>query len=394
MGAITGRLPVCNDTLKMPQLPPELWIHILHFATTVPGQMQVELQNPLDDTAASLPLPHILSPHSARADFIAAQATRAAIVRVCRDWHTIATPYLYENVCVPSSATLPILAEAMARYGQLVRRLDLLLEDSGAHQLAPLTDVFSLAHRLEILNISTRAAEKIHVPHRVMCALRVTCAPSLLSLSWDPASSLCPTIQDMQSLLCAVPNLRTLGQLQWPDCGPGYPLGCPYTLPILKRLNSMTLIHGHDDHGVDSPTFPSLRHIIIGKSTQDGCVDAFVRAHAHALRSAIVEVAVEDQEALAPLMACEQLDSLVLHMAPDMVRALSLWRMPLSLRRLGIYVHEVEGEARELVVMLGHISTMEAPAFLRSDGFALVYRLFARAGWRLEDRDGCLLIPL
>ncbi|VDB95139.1 unnamed protein product [Peniophora sp. CBMAI 1063] len=406
---MTG-LPDCNDVPSRTLLPPELWIRILQFATTVSGQMQVDAQKPLDDGAVALALPHILSPQSARAEFLATQTTRAAIVRVCRIWNTIATPYLYAAICVPSSSALPPLAEALTRHGKLVRRLDLFLADDECHEISPLEKIFSHMSQLEILHIATRADAKILIPHRAMCALRETCAPSLLSLSWDPTSALYPTVQQLQSLLCATRNLRSLGQLYWPDCETGYALGCPYTLPVLKRLDSMTLLNGHDDHGVDPPTFPSLRHIIIGKSAQSGCVDAFVRAHAPTLRSAIVEVAVEDQEALAPLMACEQLDTLILHMSPDMVRALSLWRMPLSLRRLGIYVHEVDGEARELVVMLGHVSTMEAPGlqvvrlmhltrrrletFLRSDGFALVYGLFARAGWKLEDRDGCSLVPL
>ena len=325
----------------------------------------------------------------------------------------------YASVCVPSSATLAALAEAVTRHGKFVRRLDLLMVDDASRQSLLLSEIrkrrrleeiFTRLPRLEILNVATRADVRITVPAHTMYALRETCAPSLLSLSWDSASDLHPSVQDMQSLLCATRNLRNLGQLYWPDCGLGYTLGCPYALPILRNLDSMTLVHGHDDHGVDPPIFPSLRHLIIGKSQQGGCIDAFVRAHAQELRSAIVEVAAEDQEALAPLYRCEQLESLVLHMAPDMVRALSLWRLPLSLQRLGIYVHEVAGEARELVVLLGHISTMEAPglqivrlmhlarrdldAFVRSDGFALVYRLFARAGWRLEDRDGKRLEPL
>lgn len=156
------------------RLPPELWIRILQFAATIQGELCTESQNPFEDNAVSIPLPHILSPYSARDAFLETQATRASLVRVCKAWHAIATPYLYTSICVQSSDVLPSLANALIQHGRRVLRLDIMLADAVNHHPLPLFDIFARLPQLEILNVATRASLKITIPHQVMRVLRET----------------------------------------------------------------------------------------------------------------------------------------------------------------------------------------------------------------------------
>lgn len=297
--------------------------------------------------------------------------------------------------------------------GKQVHRLDLMLIDPGSHgrdALDQLACVFSCLPNLEILNVCTTSSQISFVPRSAMCAIRDTCRSSLKQLSWDPSSSLRPTQFDTQAMLCACSQLATLGKLCWPDCD-GYSIGCPYALPVLKKLECLMLPYGHSDHCSPPPRFPALRKVILSRSVPDGCVDAFISEHAQSLRIAFIEV-MDENQSLSALAKCPDLVHLVLYMAPDMVRAVSCWQIPATVSHLGVYVHSRSDTPiqRELIVLLGHLSSMEAvglkvvrllhlcrrdlAGFVRTDGFALVHDLFARAGWILEDRMGYLLSPI
>ncbi|KAI0036943.1 hypothetical protein K488DRAFT_67325 [Vararia minispora EC-137] len=400
------------------RLPPELWIRILDLTAVLPGQLDTDAQDPFDDPCV-LPLPYIISPKNACAAFAAVQEDRASLALVSRLWNAVVTPLLYKTAYIGTNRSLISLASTLAHSdrnaisrGHNIRRLDLMMTNAdglSVEAMEALKAVFERVPNLQILNVCTSAQTPSYAPRPILCALRDTCAASLKTFAWDPASSLRPTMTDMQALLCSFRHLRTLGQLWWPECDGYFLAGCPYALPHFLMLKSIALPYGHDDHGCPPPHFGALQQVVLGSITPDGCIDAFVAAHAETLRIAYVEVVAEEQS-LGALTGCPALRHLVLYMTRDMVRALSCWALPDAVTHLGVHVDAAPREAmRELVLLLGHLSSMDARGlcvvrllhlsnedlaeFVRTDGFALAYDTFSRKGWELEDRAGRRMSP-
>ncbi|KAJ3539666.1 hypothetical protein NMY22_g4632 [Coprinellus aureogranulatus] len=106
-----------------PSLPLELWLHVIELATHVP------------DTLGD-PLMNRANPRLRTERYNNALATKRRIALVCHSWHEFVTPFLYGHIVVSRLRQSPPLSTALAvdcdfrgarRYGELVKRLDILL---------------------------------------------------------------------------------------------------------------------------------------------------------------------------------------------------------------------------------------------------------------------------
>ena len=91
------------------QLPPEIWVEILRWATTA-------------DTVYDL-ITHSYRPFQSAdhsGSFNSIIATKRSLVLVCREWNQWATRFLYEDLAIPHSAPSLKVVLDQGRLGALV----------------------------------------------------------------------------------------------------------------------------------------------------------------------------------------------------------------------------------------------------------------------------------
>ena len=181
--------------------------------------------------------------------------TKSSIVCVCRRWHALATPLLYQAVIVMNGnvhSLLRTLKQATEipngiMLGSLVRRLDVCLERE--FDLPELGEIFGYLSHLRIL-ISVSIYENDAKGAFEIAASR--CSPTLQKLVTDVSSPL------FSGFLERLPNLRTLYHSDF----------CSYVLPPLPNLRSMALDNCHSvcsAHFSEDATmpYPNLRHVFL-----------------------------------------------------------------------------------------------------------------------------------
>ncbi|KAA1477695.1 hypothetical protein DENSPDRAFT_619446 [Dentipellis sp. KUC8613] len=137
--------------------PPEIWLSIFECATFVPHAFDTDVTDPFDVHGSPTPFDH-----SVERRLQASLSTKRSLVLVCKLWHDLATPLLYQAVTARDNVSLRSLNNAISGHSSAsrklrVRRLDLLRWPRNQTPLA--SDVLSeLLHQLpsvEILCLAT-----------------------------------------------------------------------------------------------------------------------------------------------------------------------------------------------------------------------------------------------
>ncbi|KAA1477698.1 hypothetical protein DENSPDRAFT_619362 [Dentipellis sp. KUC8613] len=112
--------------------PPEVWVSIFEWATFVPHAFDVDAVDPFDVPST----PYIFD-RAAQEDLRAILTTKTTLVLVCRRWHALATPLLYQAVSVRTNRALQRLHDTLEHFAHnhhdanrarriRIRRFDLL----------------------------------------------------------------------------------------------------------------------------------------------------------------------------------------------------------------------------------------------------------------------------
>lgn len=194
-------------------LPNELWIRILRFATFVCGSLDVDHDDPFDhdanlwNTAIERRVDTIF-PEIRRSN-----ARKLRFMLVCRLWHNIVQPFLYETLHIARDEDCATLAHTLKSsiiasesgdvpdkrpLGTWTRRLDLSMPRFAAQDVAKSGSILACLPNLEILTV--HFSQNLGTGFR-LCAefwelLTLTCGESLLRLNsnnpeyfrWAPES--------------------------------------------------------------------------------------------------------------------------------------------------------------------------------------------------------------
>ncbi|KAG0699034.1 hypothetical protein DFH29DRAFT_938715 [Suillus ampliporus] len=215
---------------NIPKLPPELWEIIFDHATYVPSILIPEIYE-YSGTLGSL------FNHDHHPLIRQALVTKHRLIRVCKQWWHLATPFLYRSIFIGRGRCLSSLANALARgkgvllgkwpLGFYTQRLDIAMRDTGQTlaDLGLLAEVIRCLPNLAIVSVDATPSphDSLAMPGIVMDAL-IYIAPSLKIIDWA-SDRLLPSFTSLQNLLTATQQLRILS--------------CPYYLK--SRTNAMAI---------------------------------------------------------------------------------------------------------------------------------------------------------
>ncbi|KZV66413.1 hypothetical protein PENSPDRAFT_91257 [Peniophora sp. CONT] len=253
------------------RVPPELWLVILQYAVHIDNEMlQFGTFDPFDSPVTSPPFAW-----SAR-DSIAIRENiglRHNLVLVCRLWHALISPTIYEIVFLNSDASVRSIHRTLvmtAGRSDLGRQTRHFLLGNATHESAILlAAVFRCMPLIQTVSlwplcISNETGRDIVWPEEVSDALGQTCGASLLKLNLGYDSSIFFTGSKdvLHRLLTHTPNLRSLGILD--DF-----LAHSLRLPRLDNLSFLLAQPGLTTSFQETetePPFPSLTHFYIQAS--------------------------------------------------------------------------------------------------------------------------------
>jgi len=143
-------------------LPPEIWILILRHATDIPGAFDTSYICAWDVPLRERPISAVGGPATPQHRLLLLP-TKLALLRVCKFWNRIATPYLYEFVSVRNLRQVENFLHAMGRdwakrVRHYIRRLDITM-DWGTPADSPtlarkLPNLFLLFPNIEVFNVA------------------------------------------------------------------------------------------------------------------------------------------------------------------------------------------------------------------------------------------------
>ncbi|OJA19897.1 hypothetical protein AZE42_07025 [Rhizopogon vesiculosus] len=247
---------------KTPGLPSELWLVIFDLATYVPGIFIPEIFE------YSVTLGRIFNRYH-HPLIRRALVTKRSLVRVCKQWWHLATPFLYRSIIIGRGRCLASLASALALstggkgvlpgerpLGSYTERLDIAMRDHRyAHMggdLELLAEVIRLLQNLAIVSVDVSQCFSLSMPDTVMDAL--TCvAPSLKIVYWA-APRLLPPSRSLQ-------NIVTASQLHILHC-PHHFLGRTYPMDLTLSSCTTLAASDHTFHHMSLTQFPALRELI------------------------------------------------------------------------------------------------------------------------------------
>lgn len=233
-------------------LPNELWIRILRFATFVCGSLDVDHDDPFDHDAnlwntAIEPRVDTIFPEIRRSN-----ARKLRFMLVCRLWHDILQPFLYETLYIARDEDCAILAPTLIAsesgnvpdkrpLGVWTRRLDLSFPCFDAQDVAKFAPILSCLPNLDILTIHFTQDRG---PGFCLCAefwylLTLTCGKSLLRLnSNNPDSD--PWLTAASVLSAKIAFSQTANRLRTVNQGLCFTTngGCVFCLHGLPQLLS------------------------------------------------------------------------------------------------------------------------------------------------------------
>ena len=226
----TASLPVPHTVIVMAakvaqavvplQLPPELWLCVFDFATDVPGTLIPEIfeQSHLIGQLYNQKYHPALR---------AALVTKRNLVRVCKQWWHLATPYLYRAIYIGRVRCLLSLRNTFKKYsagegtiagvhrlGSWTQRLDVVIRDcpiDGPNVAAEcLADIVRYLSNLAIASFAVASAAYANpfMPLSVLHALRGNTS-SLRVLDWS-TDGWRPQLVQLEELLKQLPHLQIL----------------------------------------------------------------------------------------------------------------------------------------------------------------------------------------
>ncbi|KAG2073469.1 hypothetical protein BDR04DRAFT_1095002 [Suillus decipiens] len=222
---------------NIPELPPELWEIIFHHATYVPDVFIPEIYEYSGILGSLFNRDH--HPLIRRS-----LVTRRYLVRVCKKWWHLATPFLYRSIFIGRGRCLSSLASALAfsalgkgvilgerPLGSFTERLDIVIRDKtqahGDTDLELLAAVVRCLPNLAIVSVDVTPSlyDFLAMPNIVMDAL-THIASSLKIIDWA-SHGLLPPLHGMHDLVTATRQLRVLH--------------CPYSLTGTTSKTTCTL---------------------------------------------------------------------------------------------------------------------------------------------------------
>ncbi|TFY61210.1 hypothetical protein EVG20_g7144 [Dentipellis fragilis] len=324
--------------VTLPTLPPELWLHIFDFATYVPHLFDSEVQNPFSSSPSSPTYPDYASDEKFRQAVRAALVTKRYLVRVCKQWHALATPLLYAAIYVGWERHLPQLRDTLTSdadrartdttgtasqpKGWWTRRVDLAMRAgrTSADQWTPAPETHSAAllqlircfPNLEILSAlwdnSFLMQSGPRFQAELALALRHTSGHALRKLVW-------PNVCDVVNGLTA---LRTVGSI--PDL---IVFPCPLAAAFPPSLSYLWLAGDYScalPHVHPTP-LPALRQISVHDHhlVEFPCLADFLAIQGPRLETVRVHLHTDRPDGLGALLralcdACANLRHLVLSM--------------------------------------------------------------------------------
>ncbi|TFY54442.1 hypothetical protein EVG20_g9698 [Dentipellis fragilis] len=102
-----------NTESAVQRTPPEIWLSIFEHATFVPHAFDTDATDPFDVPSA----PHAFD-RVGQEELRASLTTKRALVLVCRRWHALATPMLYQAVSAGDNRTLQHLHDTLEHFAQ------------------------------------------------------------------------------------------------------------------------------------------------------------------------------------------------------------------------------------------------------------------------------------
>jgi hypothetical protein len=138
-----------------PLLPPEIWTEILIYATNVPFALDTDVVDPFEPGPKP---PNLAKMHSALRYSL---ATKWAFILVCKLFHDIGLPFLYQSLLIVRWSSVKSLRNVLAQssskqgpssnLGQWTRRFDFWTTLLFAEHIDDLAEIFRYMPRLEIV---------------------------------------------------------------------------------------------------------------------------------------------------------------------------------------------------------------------------------------------------
>ena len=367
------------DIEKLPNLPTEVWLLILQFATEVPFAFLPTFESPFD-------LPSRPTPKEMTAELSRSLITKRYVVLVCKAWNEIATPSLYSTVLLRSGRGVSSAwntfcnheqSSTGARLGQYVKRIDLSMRDSQTHHMqskqAAERDAIAAILRwlpnLIIFTMHTRVRDGDSTC--IADALANTSANTLQTIEWTGRHAfghMCLSGPAWTRLVSSCPNLKSLD-------GPACRIFSTELHPA-ARLTHLSVTH--DDRGVEDlpPKHPTPLHIRYNSMDWD---ITHCNIQAHCLQAISLDVRFWDKGSLQILLSrCPRLSQLVLRFATWCALPGDL-TFDSSITHLGIFIDQKQPMLRSMIEGFGALGGWGIPG-------VKTYRLMNRHPF-LEGED-------
>ncbi|KAA1477696.1 hypothetical protein DENSPDRAFT_844879 [Dentipellis sp. KUC8613] len=251
----------CVPDTPYQRTPPEVWLSIFEQATFVSHAFDTDTSDPFDVPGTPIFLDP-LTQNMLRTALI----TKQSLALVCRSWHALATPLLYQAVSVTNDRSLLSLRETLvgrdtrlAPAGSLavavrVRRLDLFRWSPSLETAEIFIDVLRRLPDLEVFCASTR----FHLLSGILSCVQAfiaNCAPSLRRCTLSPLSKV--TQPQFEHLFTRCPHLSHFFI--------PYPVWAHSPMPLLLP-ESLTSVSINCPLQNLSHSIPSLQHVYVWAS--------------------------------------------------------------------------------------------------------------------------------
>ncbi|KAH7921249.1 hypothetical protein BV22DRAFT_743290 [Leucogyrophana mollusca] len=260
-----------NSKAACPHFPPEIWLQIFQFATYVPNVLVPEIY----DHSSTIGWLFNRDNYRAVQDSL---VTKRYLVRVCKMWYILASPYLYRSIYLGRGRCLSSLCSTLMNsargthpfsgerpLGSWTERLDIAMRDQslthGDLELDFLAEAIRCMPNLAIVSFAVRTPQYDHftLPSSVVDAL-LTHALSLRVIDWasDSQDRLYPTDLHYAALLASATGLRVVNHV-FSFVNP--PSTCYPIAPSLQTLSLSSMLL-EEAYSRDTNLFPSLREIV------------------------------------------------------------------------------------------------------------------------------------
>ncbi|KAF9228867.1 hypothetical protein BS17DRAFT_772611 [Gyrodon lividus] len=280
----------------LPALPPEIWDCVFYHATYVTGTLVPEIYRQ----------PSLLGPLYAQKYHPAlreALVTKRCLVRVCKQWWHLATPYLYQSIYIGRARCLSSLYSTLMHsaagtgtlmgtrpVGACTQRLDVAIRDHAVNpgaEFDSLAGVITCLPNLAIISFTiTSNYSGFEMPDSVLGALQCS-ASSLRVFDWSTAR-LAPSTRRLSELLAKCAQLRILHcpQLKWSKALKPRNIVPTVEMLRLHALNPPFSLASDKDDIQDSEDNPTaLRELIIDTHRDLGYWSDFIHYYGSRLTS-------------------------------------------------------------------------------------------------------------